>query len=110
MGALTDVQIINKDGKPAFAVIPYEEYLGLLPADEDTTVPHEVAGLVIKKGMNLVKAWRTHLGFTQREIAKRAGISQAALSQMEKSTNELRTATLEKLARAMGISVEQLRD
>lgn len=110
MGTLTDVQIIKKGGKPAFAVIPYEEYLRLLPKDEDETVPHEVVGLVIKKGMNLVKAWRTHLGLTQREVAKRAGISQAALSQMEKSTNELRTTTLEKLARAMGLSVEQLRD
>ena len=110
MGTLTDVQIIKKDGKPAFAVIPYEEYLRLLPKDEDETVPHEVIGIVIKKGMNLVKAWRTHLGLTQREVAKQAGISQAALSQMEKSTNELRTATLEKLARAMGISAEQLRD
>ena len=110
MGTLTDVQIIKKGGKPAFAVIPYEEYLRLLPKDADETVPHEVVGLVIKKGMNLVKAWRTHLGLTQREVAKRAGISQAALSQMEKSTNELRTATLEKLARAMGISAEQLQD
>lgn len=110
MGTLTDVQIIKKDGKPAFAVIPYEEYLGLLPTEEDATVPHEVVSLVIKKGMNLVKAWRTYLGFTQREVAKRAGISQAALSQMEKSTNELRTMTLEKLAHAMGISIEQLQD
>ena len=110
MGVLTDVQIIKKDGKPAFAVIPYEDYLDILPADKDTTIPHEVVGLVIKKGMNLIKAWRIYLGFTQKEIAKRAGISQAALSQMEKSANELRTATLEKLARAMGISIEQLRD
>jgi DNA-binding XRE family transcriptional regulator len=110
MGTLTDIQFIKKDGRPAFAVIPYEEYLSLLPKDEDATIPHEVVGLVIKKGMNLVRAWRTHLGLTQREVAKRAGISQAALSQMEKSTNGLRTTTLEKLACAMGISTEQLKD
>ena len=110
MGTLTDVQILKKDGKPAFAVIPYEEYLRLIPKDEVETIPHEVVGLVIKKGMNLVKAWRTHLGLTQKEVAKRAGISQAALSQMEKSANELRTTTLEKLARALGISAEQLQD
>ena len=110
MGTLTNIQIIKKDGKPAFAVIPYEEYLKLLPQDKGDTVPHEVVGLVIKKGMNLVRAWRTHLGLTQREVAKRAGISQAALSQMEKSANGLRTATLEKLARAMGLSVDQLQD
>jgi DNA-binding XRE family transcriptional regulator len=110
MSILTDVQIIKKDGKPAFAVIPYEDYLKLVPANRETTIPHEVVGLVIKKDMNLVKAWRTYLGLTQKEVAKRAGISQAALSQMEKSNNELRSATLEKLAEAMGLDVEQLQD
>ncbi len=105
----TKVQYIEQDGKPAFVVIPYEEYIKLLPP-EDVTIPHEVVGLVVKKGMNLVKAWRSYLGFKQSEIAKKAGISQAALSQMEKTENTLRTGTLEKLASAMGISVEQLKD
>jgi len=109
MSALTNIQIIEQNGKPAFAVIPYDEYLKLLP-DEDVTIPHEVVGLVVKKGMNLVKAWRAYLGMTQTEVAKKAGISQAALSQMEKSENKLRTATLEKLARVMDLSVEQLKD
>jgi len=110
MGTLTNVQIIKQNGKPAFAIIPYEDYLSILPKEKDASIPHEVVGLVVKKGMNLVKAWRGYLGFTQKEVAKRASISQAALSQMEKSNNELRTATLEKLAKAMGLSVEQLQD
>ena len=105
----TNVQYIEQDGKPIFAVIPYDEYIKLLPS-ENINIPHEVVGLVIKKGMNLVKAWRTHLGFTQSEIAKKAGITQAALSQMEKDENTLRTATLEKLAKAMDLSIEQLKD
>ena len=109
MSALTNVQFIEQNGKPAFAVIPYDEYLKFLPV-EDVTIPHEVVGLVIKKGMNLIKAWRVHLDMTQAEVAERVSISQAALSQMEKSENKLRTATLEKLAGAMGLSVEQLRD
>jgi len=105
----TDIQIIKQDGKPAFVVIPYHEYLKMLPEDE-ITVPHEVVELVIRRNMNLVKAWRTYLGLTQAEVAKRAGISQAALSQMERRENSLRTATLEKLAKAMGLHAEQLRD
>ena len=109
MSTLTNYQIIEKDGKPAFAVIPYDEFLKLI-RDEERTIPHEVVGLVVKKGMNLVKAWRTYLGMTQAEIAKKANITQAALSQMEKKNNELRSATLEKLADAMGLSVEQLTD
>ena len=110
MSTLTNVQIIKKDGKPAFVVIPYEDYLKLVPADKGATIPHDVVGLVIKKEMNLAKAWRTYLGLTQKEVARRAGISQAALSQMEKSNNELRSATLEKLAKAMELDVEQLQD
>jgi DNA-binding XRE family transcriptional regulator len=109
MSALTNIQIIEQNGKPAFAVIPYDLYLKLLP-DETVSIPHEVVGLVVKKGMNLIKAWRAYLGMTQAEVAKKAGISQAALSQMEKSENKLRTATLEKLARVMDLSVEQLKD
>jgi DNA-binding XRE family transcriptional regulator len=104
------VQIIEKDGHPIFAVIPYEDYLNLLPKDERTTVPHEVVGLVVKEGMNLVRAWRQYLGLTQAEISRRAGISQAALSQMERADNKLRNSTLEKLARAMGLSIDQLTD
>ena len=37
-------------------------------------------------------------------------MSQAALSQMEKGEKNLRTKTLEKLAVAMGLKVEQLQD
>ena len=105
-----NVQIIEKNGHPMFAVIPYEDYLNLLPKDEEATIPHEVVGLVVKEGMNLVKAWRKYLGLTQAEVARRARISQAALSQMERADNNLRNATLEKLARAMQLSVDQLTD
>ena len=109
MTTLTNVQFIEQNGKPTFAVIPYEEYLKLLPP-EDVAIPHEVVGLVVRGGMNLVKAWRTYLGLTQAQVAKKAGISQAALSQMEKGEKNLRTKTLEKLSAAMGLDVEQLRD
>ena len=47
---------------------------------------------------------------SQKDVAQKAGISQAALSQMEKIDNEHRTATLAKLAKAMGVSVDQLKD
>ena len=112
MNRPTNVQIIEQNGVPAFAVIPYDEYLKAFPevGDNDETVPHEVVGLIIKKGYNLIKAWRIHLGLTQKQVAEKAGITQSALSQMEKTDQEKRTATLEKLAHAMGLSVEQLRD
>jgi len=46
-------------------------YLSILPKHEGAAVPHEVVGLVIKEGMDLVKAWLAHLGLTQKEIMPR---------------------------------------
>ena len=102
-------QIIKQNNIPAFAVIPYDEFLKYFP-DKDNTVPHEVVGLIVKKGYNLVKAWRIYLKLTQKEVAGKADITQAAFSQMENSKNNLKTSTLEKLAGAMGLSIEQLTD
>ena len=79
MSTFTNFQIIEKNGKPAFAVIPYDEFLKLI-RDEERTIPHEVVGLVAKKGMDLIKAWRTYHGMTQAEVAKNASITQAALT------------------------------
>lgn len=106
-----NVQIIEQNGKPAFAVIPYDDFLALTKKEDagEALIPHEVVGLVVKNGWNLAKAWRKHLGISQKELAARAGVSQPALSQMENSDN-LRSDTLEKLAEAMGITSEQLTD
>ena len=65
--------------------------------------------MLIDKEWNLVKAWRKHLSMSQKVLAKKAGISQPAFSQMERSDN-LRDATLEKLALGMGLNQEQLVD
>ena len=113
MNEPTNIQTIMQDGKPAFVVIPFDEYIRLFPetprVPEGDAIPHEVVGLTIKKGYTLVRAWREYLGLTQKEVAKRIGITQAALSQMEGGEKRLRKVTQEKLAAAMGISVEQLR-
>lgn len=112
MNEPTDIQTIMQDGKPAFVVIPYDEYMRLFPKapriPEGDAIPHEVVGMTIKKGYTLVRAWREYLALTQTEVARRMGITQAALSQMESGEKRLRKATLEKLAGAMGIGVEQL--
>ena len=49
MSILTKAQIIEKNGKPIFAVIPYEDYLAMLPEESGETIPHEVAGLVLSR-------------------------------------------------------------
>ena len=113
MNTPTDIQIIKQNGYPAFVVIPYGEYVKVFPdkpwLPTGDLIPHEVVGLTIKKGFTLVRAWREYLGLTQKDVADKMGITQAALSQMESGEKKLRKVTLEKLARALGIEVEQVR-
>jgi transcriptional regulator with XRE-family HTH domain len=63
---------------------------------------------MIMGGKRVVWTWREHLNLSQKVVAGRMGITQAAYSQMENSSDALRKKTLEKIAQAMCISYEQL--
>jgi DNA-binding XRE family transcriptional regulator len=107
MNAPTKVQILkDAKGKPAFAVIPYSEYLSL-SKQNIPTIPNSVVNKVINKDMTPVRAWREHLGLTQTEIANRLGISQSAYAQQE-AKEPVKKSTREKIAKAMGLAPEQL--
>jgi hypothetical protein len=79
MSTHTNIQTIMQNGKPAFVVIPFAEYVRLFPEapriPEGDAIPHEVVGLTIKKGYTLVHAWREYLRLTQTEVAERMGIT-----------------------------------
>jgi len=107
MNAPTNIQVINgPDGKPAFVVIPYADYVKQHEAENDL-IPHEVVERMVMENMTPVRAWREHLGITQEEMAKRLGISQSAYSQQEAAPKN-RKSTREKIAAALGIMPEQL--
>lgn len=112
MNTPADIQTIMQNGKPAFVVIPYAEFKKMLAQKpripKGDAVPHEVISLTVRKGYTLLRAWREYLGLRQVEVAQAAGITQAALSQMESGEKALRKATREKLAHAMGLSPEQV--
>lgn len=110
MTAPTEIQTILQNGKPAFVVIPYDEYLRMassLPWVPDDGIPHEVVRMTIGGQMTLARAWREYLGLTQMQVASRMGISQPALAQMENAKNP-RKSTRQKLADALGIKLSQL--
>lgn len=107
--------ILESNGKPAFVVVPYEDYLkltgeerpaGRIPADG--TTPHEVMRLHVKNDWSMIRAWREHLGLTQTEMAKRLEIRQPSYAAMEAPDARPKKVTRERIAAAMGISLEQL--
>lgn len=104
-----DIQtILDEDGEPAFVVIPYHRYRELV--EPRTALPHEVVGMVINKGYSLIKAWRTYLRLTQKDIARALGISQSAVSQIESVDGSPRGSTLQKLANVFNVDPELLAD
>lgn len=107
MNAPTNIQtIMGPDGKPAFVVIPYAEYVAQHARDRDL-IPHDVVRRTLAEDVPPARAWREHLGLTQAEVAARLGVSQSAYAQQEVSTR-MRKATREKIASALGITAAQL--
>jgi len=106
MNTPTNVQIINgADGRPAFVVLPYADYIASSPQED--LVPNDVVGYMVKEGLTPIAAWRKHLDLTQAEVAERLGITQSAYSQQE-AAERPRKATREKIAAALGIPVQSL--
>ncbi len=104
-------QIIKQNGKPVFAVIPWDEYQKLVsnkkPEQDNIYFPHEV----IKYnaiGDTLIKAWRKYFGLTQNRLAELAGMKQSALARIESGKHRPKNTTLKKLAKAMDIDTAQL--
>ena len=107
MNARIDFQtILGADGLPAFVVVPYAEFQRMTAGFTPGTIPHAVVSAEVD-GVSATKAWREYLRLTQAEVATRMGVSQAAFAQMENAKRP-RKATLQKVAAALGLALEQL--
>lgn len=107
MNARTNFQtIMGADGKPAFVVMPYAEFLKLSGTFRPGMIPHAVVSAAVD-GKPMLQAWREYLKLTQAELAERMGITQAGYAQIE-AAKRPRKATLLKAADALGITLEQL--
>jgi len=56
----------------------------------------------------LLKQWRERRGWSLRQLGERSGVSFANISNIEAGKLDPRLSTLERLARALGISVRDL--
>lgn len=108
MNARIDYQVIlGSDGKPAFVVLPWDQFRKMRGGLNRGAVPAAVVDRAFDQGVSPMQAWREHLKLTQAAVAERIGITQAAYAQMERSRRP-RKATLEKVAIAFDIEVDQL--
>ena len=104
--------ILKASGKPAFVIVPYDDYIALthhsprIPIDD--TIPHEVVKLQVENGWSLIRSWREYLGITQQEMAQRLQVRQPTYANMEAPDAKPRKATIARIANALGTSSEQL--
>jgi DNA-binding XRE family transcriptional regulator len=120
------IQVIERNGKPEWAVIPYETYLQLIELaetledirDYDATkaaiergeeelIPSEVVYAILD-GDNPIKVWREYRGLTQQQLAEAAGISTPYLSQLETGKRAGRTEVLLAIARTLKVDLDDL--
>lgn len=121
-----NIQIIEKNGKPEWAVIPFSEYEKLQEALEDAedikdietnlkaiqdgteiAIPGEIT-FAILDGTNPIRAWREYKHIKMNELAKNVGISSAYLSQIENNKRNPTIDTLRNIAKELAIDIEVL--
>ena len=113
MSTHTEYQKIEYKGKPAYVLIPWEDWNRIKPLLDaqkavDSGIPQEVVEAHVLRNDSLIKAWREYLGITQKELADRLGISQAAVAKFESPEARLRRATLRKICAALELNENQL--
>lgn len=117
------VQILEKDGKPTFAVIPVEDYRKLLELAEDAedidaanavmardeeSIPHELMMHLLEGEQHPLRIWREYRGLTQDILASNAGVGKSYISQIEARKKTGSVAVLAKLATALKIDIDDL--
>ena len=118
-------QIIEKDGKPEYAVIPVAEWRRIeamidelediramdaaLARPDRRMIPFEVTSAILD-GASPIRAWREHRGMGQGALAKAAGIEPARLTKLEAGRRKAAPDELRRLAQTLGVQVDDLSD
>lgn len=119
-------QIIRKDGRPEYAVVPYDDFERLLADaemladlvaydaakkalanDDEELIPAAVVDRLID-GDNPIRVWRDFRGLTSAQLATACGVTAAAISQLEAGKRRPSVALLKKLAGTLRVDLEQL--
>ncbi|MFC1975114.1 helix-turn-helix domain-containing protein [Chloroflexota bacterium] len=119
------VQIIEKNGRPEWAVVPYKEYQRLVAeaemlqdvrdydeaklalANGEELIPSQVTYALLD-GENPLRVWREYRGLTQQQVAEAAGISKPYLSQLESGQRKGTTEVLQAVAKVLNVSLDDL--
>jgi ribosome-binding protein aMBF1 (putative translation factor) len=103
----TDYEALVRQAENAADAMQIREAEARVAAGEDEYVPVELTQRLMA-GEVPVRVWRQHRGLSARALAVRAGISAAYLSQIETGKKPGSFEAMAKLARALGVDMEDL--
>ena len=114
--------IRDSKNKPAYAVVPWKDYIALAGQDAedayllemadaargDERFPAEVVERLIVNGENQIKVFREWRNLTQAELAKKSGLANHYISQLETGHRKIGGQAAKKLAPALDIGLDVL--
>jgi DNA-binding XRE family transcriptional regulator len=78
-----------------------------IAAGRDELVPADIAKRLLA-GENPVRAWREHRGLSGRELAKKAELSAAYISEIETGKKDGSVAAMMLIARALNVDLDDI--
>lgn len=100
-----NVQVIERDGEPEYAVVPWADYQALLQAAGQSAVTAASQPAVdAPKALTELSALREAKGLSRDELARAVGISPHYLGMIESGERQPDAAILRALAWVLGIS------
>lgn len=88
-------------------IAAYDEAKRRLATGEEEMLPAAMVDRLLT-GESPLRVWREHRGLSARELAARAELSQAYVSQIETGRREGSLAAMSALARALGVTLDDL--
>ena len=101
--------VTSPAGEVTHLIIPIDDFRTISTKGKGD-VPHEVFSRCLTDDVPLIRAWREHLDLSQADVAARLQVSQSQYSKWESGNVDLRLSTLNKIADALGLDIEQLLD
>ncbi len=120
------VQVISKNGKPEYAVLPYNDYLvlaekaemledihtfdetkNLIASGDEELIPASIVNS-LANGENPIRVWREYRGLTQQKVAEELGISIPLVSKLEVGKRKASIDVMKKLSLLLKVDIDYL--
>lgn len=100
-----DYDLLHIQGKP-YVLIPLHEYRAMTnDTANDDELPDDILDEIVAAKDNAIKILRKYRGFTQAELAEKAGISRPYLTEIETGKKDGSVRAIKSIAEALGVSM-----